>query len=183
MLDSSTIITITDLPLTIQKKLPYSIRTRKNTYTFDELPYDIQDMIENYYVHKKDVSYNQLLDCTTTISQYGDLEVIGNVYDLVTTYLQNYLLVTPLQYPFDPTFGCRLKYYLQKLDTDLQYKLISTEIQNIANTLSNDLSINIELKDLSIDRLSPGGENVEYNCRIVLLINNQEKSIITTVVT
>lgn len=180
MLTSSTEINISELPLDIQTKLPYTIRTYKDLYVYGDLPYDIQEIIKNYYERKKEVGYNQYLDCIPEISQYGDFKVITSIYELVTEYLKNYLLINIRHYPFDPTFGCKLKTYLQKLDTDVQYRLIYNEIENISRILSSDLSIPIEVKDVTVNKSASANDMVEYNCTIILKINNQQKSLTLT---
>lgn len=173
----SDIIRISELPLDIQKKLPLTLRTYKSEYELEELPFDIQELIEQYRINVRTVSYDYVLDCMPRISKYGDFEVISNLHTLVLEYLKNYLLTLPGDYPFDPSFGCKLKLYLHKLDTNVQYTLIENEVRNIVNSVASDLNIDISFKELSIQRTGASGVEVDYNILIKILINNIEKGV------
>ena len=85
-------------------------------------------------------------------------------------------------YPFDVTFGSRLKEYLQTKDTNLMNMLISNELNNIVNTLTNDYNLPISIKSARIFKGS--NENLlvhdqfsEYILQIELEVLNEVISI------
>lgn len=175
-------IKISELPPDIQKRLPYSIRKFSDEYTVSELPADIREIVEEHtHQEREEVDYELSFDLTPNISYYGDLNVLNNVYELVVEYLKNYLQIYPETYPFDPGFGCELKYHLMAKDTYLRQTKVSNEIDRIANTISNDLNVSVKLQNVSIDKTTTDGYNVVYNTRINILINNVEKVINITI--
>ncbi len=170
-------ITISELPLEIQKEIPISIRTLQDEYELSELPYDIQFLVEEYLIHKKDVEYNLVLDATPNMSVYGDFTVIDNIHDLVLEYLKNYLQTQPYDYPFDPLFGSKLKTHLQQRDTKTRELLVANEIKNVAKVISSDLNINVKITNLDIQKSSSGGMDAEYNVILKVMVNNIEKQL------
>ncbi len=136
MLEQDQIIKLSDLPDTVKEQIPFSLRTYRDEYKFSELPYEIQSIIEHYLKRSAEVTYNTLFDVRPEISAYGDFDTIDNIYDLVVEYIRVYLMLQPNDYPFDPGFGSQLKRYVQKLDTETQYLLISNEIDQIAKVVS-----------------------------------------------
>lgn len=170
-------VQISKLPSDIRNQIPLSIRSFKDYYELTEFPMDLQLVIKDYIENLKDVSYQILFDCVPNISPYGDMIVIDNLYNLVSEYLRAYLLTSLNDYPFDPTFGCRLKYYLQKLDTSLQETLIFNEVSNIARILSVDLNYPVSVESIGITKSSSSGLDIEYNINILIKINRTSKSI------
>jgi hypothetical protein len=176
--DNSYKVKLSELPQELQDQIPYSILTHKDEYTLGELPYQIQYLIQEYFKYRKMVDYTGLvLDCKLEITKYGDFLVIDNYYDLVCEYFKSYLLTSVTSYPFDPFFGSRLKSYLMKRDTSLQYTLLHSEIQNIADSLSRDLSIPVVAEKIEVKKASTTGMDVTYNAVIVLKINNVLKQL------
>lgn len=161
------IITISTLPSSIRSQIPYSIKKFSNEHNFSDLPYNIQEIVRDYLESKKDVEYDLVYDVNPKISIYGDFTTLENIYDLVIEYLKNYLSIGKESYPFDPNFYSKLKEYIQKRDTNLQHKLVSAEIQNIVDSISEDLSIPISVSELNIFR-----ENNGYVAKVKLKINN-----------
>ena len=169
------LIKISELPLDIQKEIPMSIRTFQDEYELSDLPNDIQFLIEDYLVHKKNVEYDLVLDAKPFISPYGDFTIIDNIHDLVLDYLKQYLQIQPNDYPFDPLFGSSLKTHLQKRDTKIRQILVNNEIKNIAKVISTDLNINIKISELSIRKSSSNSIDIIYTIILKILINNVEK--------
>ena len=172
------LIKISELPLDIQKEIPMSIRTFRDEYELSDLPNDIQFLIEDYLIHKKNVEYNLVLDATPYISPYGDFIVIDNIHTLVLEYLKQYLQIQPNDFPFDPLFGSSLKTHLQKRDTKLRQILVNNEIKNITKVIATDLNINIKISNLKIQKSSGNSIDVIYTIILKILINNVEKQMV-----
>jgi hypothetical protein len=170
-------VIISKLPMSIQNQIPYSIRTKKDEYDINELPYNIQYIIKNYLNKTSTIEYTILYDVLPDILKIGDFKVISDYYSLVIEYLKNYLNLTKGQYPFDPLFYSKLKYYIQTKDTSTQYTLVVNEINRIANILSKDLSIPIYIKNVKINKINTTNIDVTYQINIDLLINNISKNV------
>ena len=170
-------IKLSELPISIQNKIPYSLRSKKDIYELDSLPFDIQYYINEYYEKQSDITYGVVFDTIPYQSKFQDFETITNYYDLVVEYLKNYLIISKGQYPFDPLFYSRLKRYIQTKDTALQYTLISNELDRIIGIISSDLSISVNLKKFEIDKSNPTGSSITYNVLIQVEINKTPKSL------
>lgn len=170
-------INISELPISIQNQIPYSIRTKKNNYNINELPYNIQYIVKNYLTKTSTIEYNVIYDSLPDILKTGDFKVISDYYSLVVEYLKNYLNLVKGQYPFDPLFYSKLKYYIQTKDTSTQYTLVSNEINRIANILSKDLFIPIYIQNIKINKINTTNIDVTYQINIDLLINNISKNV------
>lgn len=164
-------VDLTKLPISIQRQLPMSLRSYKDIHVLEELPVAIQYLIRNYFEKQLSVTYNISYDVTPDISKYSDFTSIDNLIDLVVEYIKNYLIIVPESYPFDPTFGCRLKYQIQTRDLTLRQTLITTEINNIVNVIKSELGAKIIVDKISIVPVSIG-PSTEYNCTILLKIND-----------
>jgi len=170
------LIDITTLPKTVQQQLPMSIRSFKNIYEFSDLPIRVQHIIKEYQDNLPDIVYNNAFDLIPEISEYSDFEVINNIVNLVTEYLKNYLVVLPGAYPFDPIFGCTLKYHLQTRDTELRETLIVAEVNRIINVIESLLNVSIVVNSIKSDPISMGSYT-EFNVNVDLSINNVHKTI------
>jgi hypothetical protein len=169
-------IDISKLPPTILRQLPVSLRTYKSVYEFEQLPARIQNILKNYLEETPKITYSNILDLRPDISEYSDFQTIDNYNDLVAEYIKNYLQVLPGTYPFDPTFGCRLRQQIQTKDTNLRRTLITSEIDNIILAITTDLNANIKVTNLSIVPVSEGAYT-EFNVKIELMINDTYKNI------
>ena len=175
---SNQTIRISELPLDVQQRLPYSIRKFADEYNLSDLPADIRQIVQSYvHVDRETPDQDLVFDTTPNISHYGDLSTIINIYDLVVEYMKNYLQTYPNTYPFDPSFGCELKYHLLAKDTYLRQTKVSSEIDRIANIVSSDLNVSIKLQNVDINKTTSNGYDSTYNIKIQLLINNIEKDI------
>lgn len=173
-------IKLSNLPKNIFNEIPYSLRVFKDEYELDEFPFDIQNLITEYLTYEKDVEYKDLvLDAKPNITKYGDFEIIDNYYDLVIEYFKNFTTTSQTTYPFDPTFGCSLKQHLMKRDTNLRNTLVSNEIGKIARRVSQDLNIPIKIEDITTQKETMTGMEVQYTCIISLLINNTKRKKLT----
>lgn len=171
------IIVISELPISIQRQLPFSIRTKRKEYSLSKLPYPVQYLVKKYLKTKKDIKYDFVLDYTWSPSKYGDFKPIDNYYDLVLEYIRTYLLIQRGSYPFDPTFYSKLKEYIQVKDTNLQRTLINNEIRRIISIVSSDLNIPIIISDLKIiksTKLFSGSQSIS----VVLKINNKNHKLV-----
>jgi len=175
------IVDLSKLPSTVLSKLPYSIKTHKQIYDLNELPFDIQYILQEYLNAKSEsVYYDLVLDATPEISEYGDFKVIDNLFDLITEYIKNYIQIQPGDYPFDPNFGSKLKRYIQTLDKKVQNQLISKEIENIVRMLTIDIKADIKILDFSTLKTSSTGLDVEYSFKIRLKVNNSVRDLTMT---
>lgn len=176
-----TSVKISQLPLSIQSEIPLSVRSYKDDYDLTELPFDIQFLIEQYLEREKTVEYDFILDAKPNSSPYGDFEIIANAHDLVSEYLKNYFMTGPFDYPFDPTFGSRLKFQIHKLDTSIRQSVISNEVSNIVNILAEDVGIPITVTELDIQKSSTTGLETDYIIGLKILVNGIEKNLVMQV--
>jgi hypothetical protein len=167
-------VDFTKLPLSIQRQIPISLRSYKNIHVFEELPVVVQYIIRNYFEKELSVTYPVSYDIKPEISKYSDFTSIDNLTDLVVEYLKNYLVIVPESYPFDPEFGCRLKYQVQTKDLNLRRTLITSEINNIVNVLAAQTGAQIDVESTEIIPISTGS-STEYNAIIMLKINNDQR--------
>lgn len=165
-------VKISKLPKEIKNKLPYSLRTYKDEYLVEELPFPIQNMLEYYFEREKVISLDTILDCYPDIADTGDFRPVDNAVELVIEYLKNYLQISPGAYPFDPVFSCNLKKYIQRLDTNVQSLFITNEVKNLVKAISDDLKLKVELLDFDLERASISGMSVEYNFMIKIKVND-----------
>lgn len=172
-------VKISELDYSIQKQIPISIRTFKDEYNLDELPPSIKLIVKDHLEKKHTVEYSQLYDVTPTLSKSGDTEPITDIYDLVCEYFKNYLSITTSEYPFDCNFGCKLKHYLQNLDTSVQETLITSEVEKIASQLSQELTIPIDLVTVDLEKTDPLKSSAEYKYVVIILINDTKQASIT----
>ena len=173
-----TSVKISELPISVQQEIPLSVRSYKDKYDLTELPFDVRFLIEQYLKREENVEYDFILDAKPNSSPYGDFEIIDNAHDLVLEYLKNYFMIGPFDYPFDPTFGSRLKFQIQKLDTSIRQSIISNEITNIVDILTQDIGISITVTDLDIQKASSTGMEIDYIINLKVLVNNIEKTLV-----
>lgn len=169
----ATIVTISQLPKTIQEQIPISIRSTSNKFYLEELPAKIQELVREYLTHTVPIKYKQVFDLKPGISKYSDISATTSVKETVVEYLKNYLYTLPGSYPFDPAFGCKLKYHLQTRDTQLRRLLITDEINTIVNVLSSDLGLPITVKNIKISPIS-SALNTSVSCLIYLSISGED---------
>jgi hypothetical protein len=100
----------------------------------DLLPYDVVHellgSIESE-VNQAPVVEKTTIDLRPVLSVYNDFTTIETKKDAIIEYIKNYFTVNLGDYPFDPTFGTRLKEYLNTLDTPTQQLLISNEVSGL----------------------------------------------------
>lgn len=170
-------IVLSELPARIQNTIPYSMRSKRNIYKFKNLPKNIQYSIEQYFETRTNVEYPVVFDAIPQQSKYEDFEILTDYYDLIVEYLKNYFMLSRHQYPFDPTFYSRLKYYIQTKDTSTQYTLINNELNRIVNIVSTDLNIPVTIQEVRIDKSSPTGASVTYNLFVKIEVNRVPKGL------
>ncbi len=164
---------IDQLPQHIQKQIPLSIRTYKNEYELNTLPSEIQFIVKDYLILDDEINYGVIFDIRPEVSEYGDFETIKTVYSVVLEYLKNYFLTLPGDYPFDPSFGSKMKTYLHTKDTSLRQTMISSEIDSIVNVVKADLGVKITIINVSMKKKEDGSA-VEYYIVIELKINDNK---------
>jgi hypothetical protein len=167
-------VDFTKLPIDIQRQIPLSLRSYGDIHVFEELPVTIQYLIKDYFEKTLSVNYKVSYDLKPDISKYSDFKSFDNVTDLIVEYLKNYLLILPETYPFDPTFGSRLKYQIQTKDLNLRQVLISAEVNNIVKAVAAEVQADINVESVEIVPISMGA-STEYTASILLKINNDQK--------
>lgn len=168
------IVDFRTLPVSIQRQIPMSLRSYSNVHVFEDLPVTIQYLIKEYLEKIHDVTYDVAYDIKPTISKYSDFQIIDNITDLISEYLKNYFLILPETYPFDPTFGSRLKYQIQTRDLNLRQTLISAEINNIVKVVSANVGANVIIESVKLTPTATGA-STEYAATILLKINEDQR--------
>lgn len=169
-------IIISKLPTEIRRQIPLSIRSYKDVYEYSELPVEIQLLVKKYYDQTPTtISYKKVYDIKPEISEYSDFKIISSLENMVLEYLKTYLLVAPGSYPFDPTFGCKLKYYLQTKDTNLRQTLISSEIERISEVLTADVGAHVLIESIDTKTVSDGVKS-EVIANIIVKIDGKTPS-------
>lgn len=172
-------VQISSLPKEIQYKIPLSIRSIKDTYYLDELPPKERQIIKKYLESNVDVTYEDpIYDVLPRVSIYSDLYTLKTIKDTISSYLTNYFQISPGSYPFDPAFGCKLKYQLHTKDTQLRKIIISDQINEIVNIMTSDLNIPIVVKTIEISNI-PTSLEIQYHCKITISIPGEEDIVLT----
>lgn len=170
----ATIVKISQLPKEVQEQIPISIRSSGNRFYLEELPAKIQELIREYTKTVVPVKYKDVFDLKPEISKYSDFYATPSIKETVCEYLKNYFYTLPGSYPFDPLFGCKLKYHLQTKDTQLRRLLISDEVNSIVNVLSSDLGLPIIVKKITMSPIS-SALNTSISCTITISIPGEEE--------
>lgn len=172
-------VQISNLPKEIQYQIPLSIRSIKDIYYLDELPPKERQIIKKYLETKIDISYKDpIYDIIPRISMYSDFYTLKTIKDTISNYLTNYFQTNPGSYPFDPAFGCKLKYQLHTKDTQLRKIIISDQINEIVNIMTSDLNIPIVVKTIEINNI-PTSLETQYHCKITISIPGEENIVLT----
>ena len=149
-------VIISELPIDIQEQIPLSIRIT-DTHQLEDLPNDVQYLILTYLERPSvPYDYDVAYDAVPELSLYNDLKIITNKKDLMGEYLKNYFLIPVTSYPWDVTFGCRLKTYLSTRDTALRETLISSEVDNIVGAIGNDYDIDVKVNSIQVLPIKAG---------------------------
>lgn len=167
-------VVIPNLPKEVQEKIPLSIRSVSDTFYLDELPPKIQELVREYIKKEVPVTYKVAYDLKPNISQFSDFEVLKTAKHTVVEYLKNYFQTVPGSYPFDPSFGCKLKYHLQTRDTHLRRLLVSDEINGVVNALSSDLGMPITVKNIAINPMA-SSMNTTLLCVVTISIPGEDE--------
>jgi len=170
-------VIISDLPIDIQEQIPLSIRLI-DTHQLEDLPDDVQYLVLTY-LQRVDIGYEYdvVYDVIPKLSSYNDLSIITNKKDLISEYLKNYFLIPTTSYPWDVTFGCRLKTYLSTKDTSLRETLISNEVNNIVGAIATDYDIDINVSSIQVLPIQAGitnyNDHTYYKITIELEVDNE----------
>ena len=160
--------------------IPFSIRIHaiKNNDSLidlDLLPYDVVHellgSIESE-VNQAPVVEKTTIDLRPVLSVYNDFTTIETKKDAIIEYIKNYFTVNLGDYPFDPTFGTRLKEYLNTLDTPTQQLLISNEVSGLVKSLSKSFYLPVEIRDLTITSANLSVHS-EVNINMTVVITDQ----------
>jgi hypothetical protein len=169
-------IKLDSLPLNIYKKIPINIKTYKKEYELSELPYDIQKLV-NEYEGEKSIKYAKVYDFDPVVSEYGDLNTVSNLRELVLKYVKSYLYTLKGEYPFNGSIGSRIKTFIQKRDTTIQRLYLSEELQNMVTIFGTSVKSNIKIIDFKIHK-NTSSQASEYNLSLSLSIDDVSTNII-----
>ena len=162
-------INLDSLPLEIYKKIPLNIKTYKKEYEISELPYNIQKLIGEFNQENKIDYKDKIYDFTPVVSKYGDYNTLETLKEVMLSYIQNYLLTTKKQYPFNSVVGTNIKKFIQKRDTSLQSLHLSEELNNMVDSFSKSVDSSIRIDDFKIVK-KINGTLYEYNLYVSLIV-------------
>ena len=146
---------ISDLHLDIISQLPISLQLSKQDIDFNDLPSDIQYIIQQPDDDPPIIEYenkDQIYDLRPELSIYNDLE-ITNLKKTILDYFKNYLYITISSYPFDVTMGNNVKQAIHSKDTSLQQTLLGNELKNISSELADEFDSNINIANINIKNI------------------------------
>ncbi len=166
------IINLKTLPLSIYKKIPLSIKTLKDEYDLDDLPYSVQKLILDIN-QQKEIDYkDSVYDFQPQITELGDFKPIENLKILVVDYMYNYLHTLLGEYPFNCLVGSNVKKLLQKKDTTIQKLYMSEELNRMIMSFGTTIDKNIKLKTFDLSK-KDHNVYVEYTYTIELIIDDE----------
>ena len=166
-------VVISELPLSIQRLLPYSIRSLRDEYELEELPRRAQELVRDHISKVVEVQYGTIYDCKPSISKYADLQTTPSIKSTIVEYIKNYFYIMPNDYPFDPQFGCNLKALLHQKDTAQNRLLITEEVNKIITNISRDLGVPIQIDDISIRPIASAA-NTTYQCDVSITVQGEK---------
>jgi len=170
-------INFSTLPKDVLSKIPLSLRTTKDVHNFDELPTEIQYLLKSYTDNASvELDYSNGYDFKPEISIYNDAEIISSSKETITEYLQNHLRIVIGSYPFDVNIGSKLKHHLQTKDTSLRETLLSNELYNIIQAMSNQYGVDISIVKSEVNMIQYEDRS-EAVLNITIQINDEEISI------
>ena len=145
-------IQISNLPPEIQNKIPVSLRIASDTWELNDLPTEVQYLIYEYQkTQPPDIQYKDKYDAKPILTAYNDLASL-ELKDAIIEYFNNFLKIGIGTYPFDVTFGSKIKEHLQTKDSYLRQLYLTNELNNICVILTNDYNIPITILSTSIER-------------------------------
>jgi hypothetical protein len=144
---------ISELPEDIVSQLPISLQLSTDDIDFDDLPSDIQYIIQQPIEEEVVIEYrdkDSIYDVLPQLSVYNDLQ-ITNLRETIISYFKNYLYITVNSYPFDVTVGNYVKSTIHSKDTSLRQTLLGNELKNITSELSAEFDEDISIVNISIN--------------------------------
>jgi hypothetical protein len=146
---------ISELPVDIVSQLPISLQLSTDDIDFDDLPSDIQYIIQQPIEDEVVIEYkdkDSIYDVLPQLSVYNDLQTT-NLKETIISYFKNYLYITTNSYPFDVTVGNNVKLAVHSKDTSLRQTLLGNELKNITSELSREFDEDLTIKDIGISNI------------------------------
>lgn len=174
------LVKLSTLPEEIRDKIPISMLLEKDEYELSALPPEIQGLVIDFMLDKpSDISYSGgLYDFRPRETPYNDLEPL-DLKSAVIEYFKNYISVSKGSYPFDVTYGTEIRKYLQMKDISLVKTLLSNELKNIVDALSNTYNLNIKILSSRIMKNDDVAANyAEYVLEVVVKVDNETLRIV-----
>jgi hypothetical protein len=141
-------ILIKDLDPSLRKELPLTLQIEKSPVDISQLPIHVQYLLrtkKSDYLNTTPYVSKDYYDVYFKISEYQDLQVCKSKKETVIEYIRNYLLVPRGTYPFDPTFGNRLKQHLHTRDTYLRNTLLNNELKMLVDVINTSFDIGVTI--------------------------------------
>lgn len=168
-------IDFSTLPKDVLSQIPLSLRTAKDVHQFKELPTKIQYLLKSYVDNASaKLDYSKVYEFKPEISIYNDAETLSSSKETIIEYLQNYLKIMIGSYPFDVNIGSRLKQHLQTKDTSLRETLLSNELYNIIQAMSNEYDVDINIIESKVNMVQYEDRS-EAVLNLKLQINSEEE--------
>lgn len=178
-MSSLSTIDFNELPNDVLKQIPLSIRTKKSIYNINELPIEVQYIIEKYYNFKPpEIDYPNMLDAKFDISVYSDLGIHNDPVQLFLDYFSNYLKIRQGSYPFDVDFGSTIKEHIHTKDTSLRQTLLSNELSNMAGVLGNDYNLDVKVVNYKLMPVQ-SYDRAEYYMELTLSVDGENFTIVS----
>lgn len=168
-------IDFSTLPKDVLSQIPLSLRTAKDIHNFDELPTRIQYLLKSYADNASSkLDYSKVYEFKPEISIYNDAKTLSSSKETIIEYLQNHLKIMIGSYPFDVTIGSRLKQHLQTKDTSLRETLLSNELYNIVQAMSNEYNVDIDIVKSEVNMIQYEDRS-EAVLNLTIQINSEEE--------
>lgn len=151
------ILDINTIDSNLLAKIPLSIRLnlKTNLIETDDLPLEVAYELRNIKTQTSNYTYIDIFsfDLKPSFSVYSDFTSINTKKEVVIEYIKNYLLVDKGSYPFDPTFGTKIKTYLQSLDSEPALISINQELQGLVSVLQHSFELPISISNATAERI------------------------------
>lgn len=143
---------ISELPIDIISQLPISLQLSTDDINFNDLPSDIQYIIQQPATNEIVIEYkdkDSIYDTLPKLSVYNDFQVT-NLKETIISYFKNYLYITVSSYPFDVVVGNNIKSSIHSKDTSLRQTFLGNELKNITSELSREFNESLIIRSISI---------------------------------
>lgn len=174
------IVDISNLPFDILVKIPLSLKVGKIEIDTDNIPYEYKYLIEQYIGKDKTnvfpIEYypKTIYEIRPRLSIYNDFEYIEDIKTLISEYITNHFLINYGSNLFVPSYGSKIKYYLQTISSHSIENYINEELGKIIDDITSSYNIKVQVINSDIQRISNDTITDKYILNISLKVNNDE---------